>query len=231
MPEANTKPTPISAARAAKLYSIGEVQNALKDEFPELTHSKLRFLEDQGLITPVRTAAGYRKFADTDIERLRIILELQRNQYMRLKVIRAYLDDLDNGRNPKLPSVSAVKPDPRKRFTLVEMVGETGISVEQVAEAQEEGLMGQEPFTVTDMVVANSLVELAPYGVSARLLRGTKAAIDREVGIIEGIVMGILKKNEVTSRSAAAHHASIMANQLSTIRAALIDSVLSKIDS
>jgi len=231
VPQASSQPTPISAARAAKLYSIGEVQAALKDQFPELTHSKLRFLEEQGLVTPVRTPAGYRKFADSDIDRLRIILELQRNQYMRLKVIRAYLDDLDNGRNPSLPSVSPVKPDPRKRFTLADLIAETGISAELLAEAQEEGLMGQEPFAVTDLVVANSLVELSRYGVSARLLRGTKAAIDREVGIIEGIVTGILKKNQVASRSTAAHHATIMATQLSTIRTALIDSVLSKIDS
>jgi ribosomal protein L14E/L6E/L27E len=91
--------------------------------------------------------------------------------------------------------------------------------------------MGLEPFTVTDMVVAGSLTELKKYGINARHLKGTKAAIDRDLGIIEGIVAGVLKKNGPTSRSVAADHASNMANQFSTIREALIASVISKIDS
>lgn len=230
MAEATT--TPISAARAGRLYSIGQVHIALKDEFNDLTLSKLRFLEEQGLITPVRTASGYRKFADSDIDRLRIILELQRDKYLPLKVIGEYLDDLDSGRNPKVPAGSTTaKPDPRKRFTLVEIVAQVGISVEAIAEAQEVGIMGAEPFTVTDMVVAGSLAELKRYGISARHLKGTKAAIDRDLGIIEGIIASVLKKNEPSSRSIAADHAANMANQFSTIRESIIASVLGKIDS
>jgi DNA-binding transcriptional MerR regulator len=229
---ADAKPTPISAARAGRLYSIGQVHIALKDQFADLTLSKLRFLEEQGLVTPVRTASGYRKFSDADIDRLRIILELQRDKYLPLKVIREYLEDLDNGRNPKTPAGStAAKPDPRKRFTLAEMVAQVGISAEAVAEAQEVGIMGAEPFTVTDMVVAGSLGELKRYGITARHLKGTKAAIDRDLGIIEGIIASVLKKNEPSSRSIAADHAANMANQFSTIREALISSVISKIDS
>jgi DNA-binding transcriptional MerR regulator len=227
-----TSPTPITAARATRLYSIGQVHIALKDQFADLTLSKLRFLEEQGLVTPVRTASGYRKFADSDIDRLRIILELQRDKYLPLKVIREYLEDLDNGRNPKMPAVSSpAKPDARKRFTLAEMVAQLGISQEAIAEAQEVGIMGAEPFTVTDMMVAGSLTELKKYGITARHLKGTKAAIDRDLGIIEGIIAGVLKKNEATSRSVAADHAANMANHFSSIREALIASVLSKIDS
>lgn len=224
--------TSISAARASRLYSIGQVHSALKDEFADLTLSKLRFLEEQGLVTPVRTASGYRKFADSDIDRLRIILELQRDKYLPLKVIREYLDDLDNGRNPKLPAGStAAKPDPRKRFSIEEMVSQVGISVEVIVEAQEVGIMGLEPFTVTDVVVATSLVELKKYGISPRHLKGTKAAIDRDLGIIEGIIASTLKKNDSSARSKAADHAGNMANQFSAIREALIASVISKIDS
>lgn len=229
---AGERPTSISAARAARLYSIGQVHSALKDQFADLTLSKLRFLEEQGLVTPVRTASGYRKFADSDIDRLRIILELQRDKYLPLKVIREYLDDLDNGRNPKTPAGStAAKPDPRKRFTLEELVGQVGISVELIAEAQEVGIMGVDPFSVTDVVVATSLVELKKYGITARHLKGTKAAIDRDLGIIEGIIASTLKKNDPSARSKASDHANNMANQFTVIREALIASVISKIDS
>jgi DNA-binding transcriptional MerR regulator len=229
---AENQPTPISAARATRLYSIGQVHLALKDQFADLTLSKLRFLEEQGLVTPVRTAAGYRKFSDLDIDRLRIILELQRDKYLPLKVIREYLEDLDNGRNPKVPVGSTpAKPDPRKRFALEEMVAQVGLSVEAIAEAQEVGIMGEAPFTVTDMVVAGALVELRKFGISARHLKGTKAAIDRDLGIIEGIIKPVLAKNDATARSKAADHAQNMSTQFDVIRGALIAAVLSKIDS
>ena len=93
----STAPAKLFAARAVKLFTIGQVLNVLSPNFPDLTPSKLRFLEEQGLVTPQRTDSGYRKFTDLDIERIRIVLELQRDQYLPLKVIRAYLAELDEG--------------------------------------------------------------------------------------------------------------------------------------
>jgi len=89
-----------------RLYTIGQVLAVLKPEFGDLSPSKLRFLEDQGLVTPERTESGYRKFSDSQIERLRVILTLQRDQYLPLKVIRDHLDELDAGRQPLLPTAT-----------------------------------------------------------------------------------------------------------------------------
>lgn len=103
-----------SAARdrspAAGLLSIGQVLARLTPEFPNLTSSKLRFLEVQGIVTPSRTESGYRKFSPADLERLRLALTLQRDHYLPLSVIRDYLEDVDAGRDPAPPT--AVGPPP-----------------------------------------------------------------------------------------------------------------------
>src|SRR5690606_27247691 len=88
---------------APSLLSIGQVLARLTAEFPDLTPSKLRFLEERHLISPARTESGYRKFSPSDLERLRFVLTMQRDHYLPLKVIRGYLDDLDAGRQPDLP--------------------------------------------------------------------------------------------------------------------------------
>ena len=104
---------PPSSARerssSAGLLSIGQVLARLNPEFPNLTSSKLRFLEVQGIVTPTRTESGYRKFSQDDLERLRLALTLQRDHYLPLVVIREYLADVDAGRDPAPPTaVSAV---------------------------------------------------------------------------------------------------------------------------
>ncbi len=93
--------TPASPA----LLSIGQVLAKFNPEFPDLSPSKLRFLEDRQLICPARTESGYRKFSPEDLDRLRFVLTLQRDHYLPLKVIRGYLDDMDAGRQPELPGV------------------------------------------------------------------------------------------------------------------------------
>ena len=84
-------------ASSAGLLSIGQVLARLSPEFPSLTSSKLRFLEVQGIVTPLRTESGYRKFSQDDLERLRLALTLQRDHYLPLSVIRDYLEDVDAG--------------------------------------------------------------------------------------------------------------------------------------
>src|ERR687898_131710 len=101
---------PASSARersaSAGLLSIGQVLARLSPEFPNLTSSKLRFLEVQGIVTPTRTESGYRKFSQDDLERLRLALTLQRDHYMPLVVIREYLADVDAGRDPAPPAAA-----------------------------------------------------------------------------------------------------------------------------
>ncbi len=89
--------------QVAPLLNIGQVLAKMKPEFPDLTPSKVRFLEDERLLSPARTQSGYRKFSTEDLDRLRLILTLQRDQYLPLKIIRNYLSDLDSGRSPSWP--------------------------------------------------------------------------------------------------------------------------------
>ncbi|MFD0380869.1 MerR family transcriptional regulator, partial [Streptomyces sp. NPDC127112] len=96
-----------TAGSAGQLVSIGTVLNLLRDEFPEVTISKIRFLEAEGLVEPRRTPSGYRKFSTGDVERLARILRLQRDHYLPLKVIREQLDALDRGEQVRIPAPAA----------------------------------------------------------------------------------------------------------------------------
>jgi DNA-binding transcriptional MerR regulator len=228
------RPSSLSAARSSKLFTIGRVLNILEIDFPELSPSKLRFLEEQGLVTPRRTDSGYRKFTEDDIDRLRVILELQRDQYLPLKVIRQYLDDLDAGKTPKLPNSTepkSLRVKAGKKFSELDLIAETAITTALINDAQEVGLLSSEPFSAADVAIAKSVVQLHRFGISPRHLRGLKAAADREIGIIEGVVAPILAKNETGSRSRAAHFAEEIESQFATIRSSIVHSIISKIDS
>lgn len=228
------RPTSLATARSSKLFTIGRVLDILELDFPELSPSKLRFLEDQGLVTPQRTDSGYRKFTEDDIDRLRIILELQRDQYLPLKVIRQYLDDLDAGKTPKLPNSAepkSLRVKQGKKFTELELIAETAITPALIADAREVGLISAEPFSAADVAVARAVVQLQRFGIAPRHLRGLKAAADREIGIIEGVVAPILAKNETGSRSRAGHFAEEIESQFASIRSEIIRSVIGKIDS
>lgn len=230
----SARPASITNARSSKLFTIGRVLSILELDFPELSPSKLRFLEEQGLVTPQRTDSGYRKFTEDDIDRLRIVLELQRDQYLPLKVIRQYLDDLDAGKTPKLPNSQepkSLRTKPGKQFTELDLIAETAITPALIADAREVGLLGVAPFTAADVAIARSVVQLQRFGIAPRHLRGLKAAADREIGIIEGVVAPVLAKNETGSRSRAAHFAAEIESQFANIRTEIVRSVISKIDS
>jgi DNA-binding transcriptional MerR regulator len=221
--------------RQTKLFNIGHVLAELNKDFEDLSPSKLRFLEEQGLVSPQRTASGYRKFTQLDIERIRIVLELQRDQYLPLKVIRAYLADLDAGKQPSLPSGASVNPQHlrqarNKTFTKIELIAETAITDSLISEAQDVNLIGVEPFESKDVEIARAIVHLQRFGIAPRHLRGLKASTDREIGIIEGVVAPVLSKNDTANRSRAAHYAAEIENQFASIRAELIRSVIGKID-
>lgn len=222
------------APRLAKLYTIGQVLNQLQPEFPELTSSKLRFLEEEGLVTPQRTASNYRKYTENDINRIQVILDLQRVQHLPLKVIEQYLNDIEAGKKPSIPTAATLQPAisrlSSKKFTKLELVAETGITDSLIAEAQEQKLIGEEPFDASAVEIARSLVALKRFGLTPRHLRGLKASADREIGIIEGVIAPILAKKETASKSSAAHYAREMDQLFSGIRAALIGAAIRKID-
>ncbi len=221
----------VFAPRSATLLTIGQVLGLLNPEFPDLSPSKLRFLEEQGLVTPQRTNSGYRKFTSLDVDRIRIILELQRDQYLPLKVIRQYLADLDEGKQPNL---AAVKPEHlkgvrTKKVSKLDLISETGITETLINEAKDVSLL-TEPFDGSSIEIARAVVHLQRFGIQPRHLRGLKASAEREIGIIEGVVAPVLGKNDAASKSRAAHYAAEIENQFSAIRGVLIRTVIDRID-
>src|SRR5699024_5515806 len=117
----------------------GQVLARLATDFPKLTPSKLRFLEERELVSPARTASGYRKFSQADVERLRLVLTMQRDHFIPLKVIKSYLDDLDAGRQPELRGGVTVSPasilSSERRLSREELVREAGAPPQLLADA------------------------------------------------------------------------------------------------
>lgn len=211
------------------LLTIGRVIELLKGDYPDLSPSKVRFLEEQGLLNPFRTDSGYRKYSEQHLERIRLILELQRDKYLPLRVIKNYLDDLDAGKQPVLPTETR-RPSVNRKFTKLELIAQSGINETQLADAQSHGLIGTAPFQYGDIEIARALMALQRFGIAPRHLRGIKSAVDRDLGIIQGVVASVKKQRDPAAKSRAAEYASEIESQFATIRAELIRSVIDKID-
>ena len=214
-----------------RLYTIGQVLAVLKPEFGDLSPSKLRFLEDQGLVTPERTESGYRKFSDSQIERLRIILTLQRDQYLPLKVIRDHLEELDAGRQPLLPTATPASLRKGQRFSTAQLKLETGLSDAGFREGAELGLFGAQPHSSHEVEIAFALVGLEEFGIQPRHLRGLKSAAEREIGIITGVTEPVLRKKAPDSAAKAGHISREIAERFGAIRSHLIAEVIEEIES
>lgn len=229
---------------ALGLRSIGQVLAVLKPEFEDISISKIRFLESEGLISPERAPSGYRRYAESDIERLRYILDVQKNHYLPLKVIREHLDMMDRGQQPPALTASsgtanesdaleqanglAPRPAPPKRAIrvtrreLLELSGLTDAALNELEKHQlvipRRGTIyyGRDALTVA--VIAR---KLAAFGMDARHLRVVKQAAEREVGLIEQAIAPHLRRNP-TSRALPAEvmqlvlhaHAAIMRSQM-----------------
>jgi DNA-binding transcriptional MerR regulator len=229
---------------ALGLRSIGQVLAVLKPEFEDISISKIRFLESEGLISPERAPSGYRRYAESDVERLRYILDVQKNHYLPLKVIREHLDMMDRGQQPPALSAGsgtsseadaieqanslAPRPAPPKRAIrvtrreLLELSGLTDAALNELEKHQlvipRRGTIyyGRDALTVA--VIAR---KLAAFGLDARHLRVVKQAAEREVGLIEQAIAPHLRRNP-TSRALPAEvmqlvlhaHAAIMRSQM-----------------
>lgn len=217
------------------LLGIGQVLARLAKEFPDLSNSKLRFLEEQGLVSPRRTQSGYRKFSPEDVERLRIILSMQRDHYLPLKVIRGYLADLDAGQSPAIPGasghVSTIIPAGR-RYQREELISEAGASASLFNDAISASLITpSESYTDDTLGVLRSLVALKRCGIEPRHLRGYRATAEREVSLIESALLPISRKDDAASRARAAELSGEIAGQLDVIRASLVRSALGRLTS
>lgn len=218
------------------VFSIGQVLSKLVGDFPDLTLSKLRFLEDQGLIIPERTPSGYRKFSSVDLERIRFILTLQRDNYLPLKVIRKHLHDLDQGIEPSidLPGVSGSQNilSRTSTFTRDELITQTGASMMLFQEGVSYGLLPAAQMFGDDSVkILRSLVELQKTGIEPRHLRGYRAAVDREVGLIEVAVMPYSRRKDANSKAKAAELSRELSVQLENIRNVLLRNGIEKFNS
>lgn len=213
------------------MLSIGQVLARLISEFPDLSPSKLRFLEERQLICPARTESGYRKFSQPDMDRLRFVLTMQRDHYLPLKVIRGYLDELDAGRQPELPG-TATGPIPtilptERRFQRDELIREARATPQLLNDAVSSSLIvPAELYGEPVLAVLKSLVELQRSGIEPRHLRGFRAAAERELGLIESALIPVARRKDASSRAQASELAREIAGQLEIVRSSLIRSAL-----
>jgi DNA-binding transcriptional MerR regulator len=187
-----------------RLLTIGTVCGLLKDEFPDVSISKIRYLEDQGLLTPRRTEAGYRLFSEDDVERLHTILRLQRDEFLPLRVIR---DELAAGasKTRRRRSVGAGEEE----LDLDELCDRAGITAERARELEDFGLLepriedGQRIYAESDVDIAAACEALARFGIDARNLRAFRTAADRESGLLEAVIAPALRSRNAERRQAA----------------------------
>jgi DNA-binding transcriptional MerR regulator len=216
------------------LLSIGQVLARLNPEFPDLTPSKLRVLEERQLINPSRTESGYRKFSPTDLDRLRFVLSMQRDYYLPLKVIRGYLDELDAGREPVLPGGTTVTGpsmlSSERRLTREELIRESGANAMLLQDAVSASLIvAADHYGEDSLAVLRALVELQRSGIEPRHLRGFRGAAERELGLIESALIPVARRRDASSRAKALELAREIAGQLEVVRSSLIRSALSRL--
>ncbi|MFJ2260963.1 MerR family transcriptional regulator [Streptomyces sp. NPDC087844] len=227
-----------AAAADHGLMSIGTVLNVLRDEFPEVTVSKIRFLESEGLIEPQRTPSGYRKFSEDDVERLGHVLRMQRDHYLPLKVIREHLDAMERGEAAPLPSVGRQRDgeapnEPEgpvvARIGRAELLAAAGIGEKELDEWESYGLITPLLDGVYDaeaVTVAGLVLELGRFGIEPRHLRAVKAAADREAGLVDQVVAPLRLHRNPQTRAHAQARTKELAGLAVKLHAALVQSAL-----
>jgi DNA-binding transcriptional MerR regulator len=189
-----------------RMLTIGTVCSLLKDDFPDISISKIRYLEDQGLLAPRRTEGGYRLFSEDDVERLVTILRLQRDEFLPLRVIRQQLASpasLDRKRR-RAAGLMAAEP----QLDLDELCERAGIDARLARELEDFALLtpsiegGEKRYTELEADIAAACGRLARYGIAPRHLRSFRTAADREAGLIEQVVGPALRARNPERRRA-----------------------------
>lgn len=232
----------------APLRSIGQVLTILKTEFPDVSISKIRFLEGEGLVAPERAPSGYRRYAEADVERLRYILTMQRDHYLPLKVIRDNLEMMDRGIEPpsaeapaptsipvadiEAPAVSVGGPRPPEnkrpiRLTRRELLQVSGLSEATLIELERQQMVlprrgsmyyGREALTVC--VVARKLQN---YGMDTRHMRAIKQSAEREAGLVEQAVQPYLRRSGQEASAAASEVTKLVVHAHAALMYTLIE--------
>lgn len=222
-----------------RLMSIGTVLNVLRDEFPEVTISKIRFLESEGLIEPQRTPSGYRKFSAGDVERLAHVLRMQRDHYLPLKVIREHLDAMERGEAVQLPVVGRQRtredlPEPPAAPTVARvgraaLLAAAGVGEAELEEWESYGLvapLADGAYDAEAVTVSALIAELGRFGIEPRHLRVMKAAADREAGLVDQLVAPLKRHRNPQTRALAEARTKELASLTVKLHAALVQSAL-----
>jgi DNA-binding transcriptional MerR regulator len=201
--------------------SIGEVLVTLKTEFPDITISKIRFLEGEGLIGPERTPSGYRKFYDEDVDRLRMILRLQRDEYLPLKVIKERLlraeqdpaGDEATAASMVKEDVSAVEeiatPPTGLHMSMDELASATGVERDRIKDLEgfgilcSHGMNGDKYYDGDDFVTLSIVKDFFKFGIEPRHLTMYRHFAEREASLFEGIVMPVLRQRNPDAKRTA----------------------------
>jgi DNA-binding transcriptional MerR regulator len=205
---------------------IGEVLAQLRPEFPDISPSKIRFLEAEGLIEPARSQSGYRRFSAPDIARLRYILTMQRDSYLPLRVIKERLaDGGEDGQGQ--PADAGRTPVGMSRHQLLDAAE---ISDTELTELEDYGLIRRvgRQYGRDALAVARAVAALHQYGVEARHLRAVKASADREANLVEQVVAPQLRQRGPGARDAAARTAWQIADLTLRLHATLVESALAE---
>jgi DNA-binding transcriptional MerR regulator len=204
--------------------SIGQVLDELSPEFPDISPSKIRFLEAEGLIQPLRSSSGYRRFSAADIKRLRFILTAQRDEYLPLRVIKERLDALDGAAAQGTAGAAGVPP---VAMTRSELLAAAGAAEELLAELEDYGLIRRaRSYGTRTLSVLRSAVRLGEYGVQPRHLRAVKAAADREAALVEQAVAPMTRQKG--SREPALRAAQDLAAHIAQLHATLVEDGLTE---
>jgi DNA-binding transcriptional MerR regulator len=207
-----------AGAARQKSITIGAVCKALAQEFPDISISKIRYLEDQKLLTPRRTPGGYRLYTQGDVARLRMILRLQRDEFLPLRVIRQELASGRDAASAPTPGRETVRPrragvsvreGSGALFSLAEVLEETNADAKLVRELEEYGVVkgvprgGERYYDETEREIVGAVAELARYGVGGRNLRVFRSSADREASLLQQILAPALRSRNPQRRKEA----------------------------
>ena len=221
---------PAAASRrpssAAARLSIGQVLEMLRDEFPDLAHSKLHYLESEGLIMPDRTPAGYRKYSREDVDRLRFVLRAQRDRFWPLKVIKQHL--LEHGVDPEITSIAS-RPGPSSTLQAVRLdrrglAREAGVEEDFLAELEQFGFLGDDLlfYGSTELEIVSAARDLADEGLHPRHLVMVRTAAEREAHMARSVARPRSRSGDAAARGEAEDFARDLGESMITLHGAVL---------
>jgi len=217
-------------SKRSDLLTIGEVLNQVRSEFDDISISKIRFLEAEGLIVPSRTKSGYRKFSSADVDKLRYILRMQRDHYLPLKVIKEHIEAIDRGLKPEIdeiekPKVPSALVDLNQlgikksniRVTREELITNTSITDKDLKESEDYGLIkvlaDKRHYDDIAVKTARVIAALSGFGLEPRHLKFLKSGSDRESSLIKQVASPMSR----SKRPDAAEQALEMMREISNL--------------